>query len=173
MSLTTIFTIGHSTRELNRLIAILESYNTNILADVRSYPRSRTNPQFNTDTIQLELNRHKIDYVWLERLGGRRKGLGDKSKNISWKNRGFRNYADYMENSSFLEGFNELKNLTLKGSVAIMCAELLYWRCHRSMISDLLKSKGYNVIHIFDEKHSSVHKFTECARLVDGELNYH
>jgi len=173
LSLTTIFTIGHSTRELNRLIAILESYNTNILADVRSYPRSRTNPQFNTDTIQLELNRHKIDYVWLERLGGRRKDLGDKSKNISWKNRGFRNYADYMESSSFLEGFNELKNLTLKGSVAIMCAELLYWRCHRSMISDLLKSKGYNVIHIFDEKHSSVHKFTECARLVDGELNYH
>ena len=169
----TIFTIGHSTRKIDQLIAILESYDINILVDVRSYPRSLTNPQFNTDTIPLELNRHKIDYVWLERLGGRRKGFGQKSKNTSWKNRGFRNYADYMEGSSFLEGLNELKTLTLKGHVAIMCAELLYWQCHRLMISDFLKSKGYSVIHIFDKKHSSVHKFTECARLVDGELTYH
>jgi uncharacterized protein (DUF488 family) len=108
LSPITIFTIGHSTRKIEQLIAILESYNIQILADVRSYPRSRTNPQFNSDTIGLELKRHKIGYVWLEKLGGRRKGLGERSKNISWKNKGFRNYADYMESSSFFEGFNEL-----------------------------------------------------------------
>lgn len=175
MSSEAIFTIGHSTRELDELIEILESYKINILVDIRRYPRSRTNPQFNSDTFGLELKKHKIEYVWLENLGGRRQGSGELSKNACWKNQSFRNFADYMESSSFHTGFIELLGLRIKinGIVALMCSELLYWRCHRSLISDLLKSKGLDVIHIFDQTHSRSHKFTECARIVDGELTYH
>jgi len=168
-----IFTIGHSTRTIDELCEILSTYQIVTLADVRSFPRSYKNPQFNTDVISRELMKHGIQYVWLEKLGGRRKGLGRASKNICWKNRSFRNYADYMETEQFTEGIGQLLQLGASGRAAVMCAESLYWRCHRSMIADLLKSKGVEVTHIFDGKHTQEHRYTECARVVDGRLSYH
>lgn len=169
-----ILTIGHSTRSTDKLVQSLLAHHVTILADVRSFPRSYKNPQFNTDVIGIELSKHNIRYVWLQKLGGRRKGLGKKSKNTCWKNGSFRNYADYMETSSmFREGIKELMELGKEGTVAVMCAEAVYWRCHRSMITDFLKSKGVQVTHIFDEKHTRQHKYTKCARIVDGKLAYH
>ena len=167
-----LFTVGHSTRSLDELIRILHTSNVSILADVRSYPKSRTNPQFNSDAIADVLPQHGVEYVWLQKLGGRREGLGRKSKNTCWKNQSFRNYADYMETQTFLEGFADLTNLIRKGTVAIMCAEALYWRCHRSMISDFAKSRGFRVVHLIGENKWSEHKYSECARIVNGALTY-
>jgi uncharacterized protein (DUF488 family) len=151
----------------------LQAHEVSILIDVRSFPRSFKNPQFNKEAIGAKLAEHNIQYVWVEKLGGRRKGLGKKSKNTCWKNESFRNYADYMETPAFREGIEELTQLGLEGTVAVMCAEAVYWRCHRSMISDYLKSKGIEVVHILDEKHSKGHEYTQCAKLVNGQLSYH
>lgn len=118
-----LFTIGHSTRPLDELIGILHDYNVTILGDVRSYPRSRTNPQFNSETLTDVLPQRDIEYAWLRKLGGRRQGFGSKSKNTCWKNLSFRNYADYMETPLFQEGFAQLVELTQKGTVAIMCGD--------------------------------------------------
>lgn len=109
----------------------------------------------------------------MEALGGRRNGLGKNSKNTCWTNISFRNYADYMETGSFTKGIGDLAALAENGTVAIMCAETLYWRCHRSMISDYLKSKGIEVTHILDQTHSKEHEYTQCAILKDGSLTYH
>jgi uncharacterized protein (DUF488 family) len=117
--------------------------------------------------------KHGIQYVWLQKLGGRRKGLGRSSKNTCWKNRSFRNYADYMETGQFLEGIGQVLQLGESGRTALMCAESLYWRCHRSMIADFLKSKGVEITHIFDGGHTQEHGYTECAIVVDGRLSYH
>ena len=144
-----------------------------VLGDVRRFPSSKNNPHFNSATLTEVLRHHNIEYVWLQDLGGRREGLGFKSKNTCWKNQSFRNYADYMETAPFLDGYNELTILIEEKVVAIMCAELLYWRCHRSMISDFAKSMGVRVMHIIDQSHSSEHRYTQCARIVNGRLTYH
>jgi len=167
-----IFTIGHSTRTFEELAQILTTHRVNVLVDVRSFPRSLTNSQFNKDVIEQSLAQHHVRYVWLQKLGGRRKGLGKESKNTCWKNKSFRNYADYMETSTFKEGVEELIELASEGEVAIMCSESLYWRCHRSMISDFLKSKAVQVIHILDAKHDREHEYSQCARIIDGQLSY-
>lgn len=167
-----IFTIGHSTRSINELIHILSSHSVTALVDVRSFPRSFKNPQFNIDVIKTVLSKHHIRYVWQQKLGGRRKGLGKKSENKCWKGRAFRNYADYMETSAFREGLEELIQLGNKGTVTIMCAEVLYWRCHRSMISDSLRSKGILVTHILSERYTREHEYTQCAKIMNGQLTY-
>lgn len=151
----------------------MRAHEVNILGDVRSFPHSFKNPQFNSEAIRAVLENHSVRYVWLRKLGGRRKGLGKESKNICWKNMSFRNYADYMETQPFSEGAEELIQLGGEGTVAIMCAEAVYWRCHRSMISDFLKSKGIEVTHIFDEKHTQEHEYTQCAKVVDSRLTYY
>jgi len=168
-----IFTIGHSTRSFDDFRKLLSTYRVTILIDVRSFPRSFKNPQFNKDVIGLELSKDQIQYVWLETLGGRRKGLGNSSRNTCWKNKSFKNYADYMETSQFREGIEQLLQLGQSGTIALMCAESLYWRCHRSMIADFLLSKGIEATHIFDVRHVQQHRYTGCARIVDGELTYH
>jgi uncharacterized protein (DUF488 family) len=168
-----IYTIGHSTRTFDELIRSLSAYGVNILVDVRSFPHSFKNPQFNSGEMSTELPERNIRYVWLQKLGGRRKGLGQESKNTCWKSKSFRNYADYMETSAFTDGAEELIRLSGEGVVAIMCAEAVYWRCHRSMISDFLKSSGLQVTHIFDEAQSRVHVYSQCAKVVDGKLSYH
>lgn len=143
-----------------------------MLADVRSYPSSEKNPQFNRDSLERELVKQSVRYFWLQKLGGRRRGLGRESRNICWKNLSFRNYADYMETASFSEGIDELMQLSRSGLVAVMCAEAVYWRCHRSMISDFLKSKGVHVVHLFNDRNSREHEYTQCARIRDGQLTY-
>jgi len=167
-----IFTIGHSVRTLEAFREILSVHEVTILADVRSFPRSYRNPQFNTEVMDARLAKYKIEYVWLPKLGGRRKGFGKKSRNTCWKNKSFRNYADYMETPPFLDGIEELIEVSKRGTVAIMCAEALYWSCHRSMIADFLKSKGIVVTHIFDGKHTREHEYTQCAKIIDGKLAY-
>jgi uncharacterized protein (DUF488 family) len=167
-----IFTIGHSTRIFESFCQLLSAYQVTALADVRSFPRSYRNPQFNREVIELDLQRMGIRYAWLRKLGGRRKGLGRASKNTCWKNESFRNFADYMETEEFLIGSQELLELAAANTVAIMCAEVVYWRCHRSMIADFLKSKGLDVTHILGETRSMEHEYTECARIVEGKLTY-
>jgi uncharacterized protein (DUF488 family) len=119
------------------------------------------------------LPQYGIEYAWLQNLGGRREGLGHQSKNSCWKNQSFRNYADYMETASFLEGFDQLATTIRKEVVAMMCAERVYWKCHRSMISDFAKSREIRVIHIVEPSRSSEHEYTKCARIVNGFLTYH
>ena len=168
-----VYTIGHSTRTRAELIKILFVYNVQTLVDVRRFPKSLFNPQFNSENIEQGLTKNGIRYAWFEKLGGRREGFGDKSMNKCWKNRSFRNYADYMETKSFHHVAQKLVEMINVNTVVIMCAEALHWRCHRSMISDFLKSKGLRVTHILDAQHSTEHKFTECARIVAGHLTYH
>ena len=168
-----LFTIGHSTRTIEQLIGILTAYRVEILVDVRSYPGSRRNPQFSSDAIQQELSKRGIRYLWMPKLGGRRKGLGEDSRNKCWKNQSFRNYADYMETATFREGIDELIQLSARDTVAIMCAEALFWRCHRSMVADFLKSLDIHVAHIFDEKKAQVHEYSQCAKIINGLLTYH
>lgn len=168
-----IYTVGHSTRTIEQLVQILAPYNVDTLVDVRSLPRSFRNPQFNSEVLASELAEHKIRYVWLQKLGGRRKGLGKQSKNTCWKNKAFRNYADYMETPSFEEGVTELTELASGRTVAIMCAEAVYWKCHRSMVSDSLKSKGIAVTHLLKEGRAREHEYNQCAKIRDGKLSYH
>lgn len=155
------------------LLQLLSTYQVTALADVRSFPRSYRNPQFNKEVIERDLSRNEIRYVWLKKLGGRRRGLGAASKNTCWKNNSFRSYADYMETNEFQDGIQELLELAGVQTVAIMCAEAVYWRCHRSMIADFLSSERVEVTHILDEAHSKEHEYTRCARIVGGKLTYH
>ena len=170
---SSVYTIGHSTRNSSDLIKTLSAYDITHLVDVRRFPNSHVNPQFNSETFEEELTTNGIKYAWFEGLGGRRQGLGKKSMNTCWKNKSFRNYADYMETDSFRDAAKKLVEIIGMNSVVIMCAEAVPWRCHRSMISDFLKSNGVRVTHILGADHSVEHEFTKCAKLVAGHLTYH
>ena len=167
-----VFTVGHSTRTLDELISLLNTHSIELLVDVRSIPRSFTNPQFNRETIEIELPKRGIRYMWLEKIGGLRRGFGKLSKNTCWRNRSFRNYADHMETVEFEEGINELLQLAKDCMTVIMCAETLYWRCHRTMIADFLKSKGVQVTHIISEKETREHEYSQCVKIRNGILTY-
>jgi uncharacterized protein (DUF488 family) len=150
---------------------MLHSFNIELIADVRSYPGSRRFPQFNKESLEISLPQNKIQYVHIKELGGRRKANPD-SKNKGWRNISFRGYADYMETDSFKDGINELVKIALTQRAAYMCSEAVWWRCHRSMISDYLKSEGWNVLHISGVGKAEEHPYTSPARIVQGELNY-
>lgn len=162
----TIYTIGHSTRELDEFIEILQSYGINFLADVRTMPRSRRVPHFNTDTLPQKLAEVDIGYKHLEKLGGLRKTTA-ASPNKAWRNMSFRGYADYMQTGEFAEGIKELLSLAQDHTVAIMCAEAVPWRCHRSLVGDALLVRDITVIDIFNKKKSEPEKITSFAE-VDG-----
>jgi len=166
-----IWTIGHSTRSINQFIEALESFKIEILADVRSFPGSRRYPQFNRERLKGSLAEAAIGYEHLPELGGRRRARPD-SDNLAWRNESFRGYADYMETAGFHEGLARLLNLAHERRTAIMCAEALWWRCHRGLISDYLKAKGVEVTHIMATGKSEPHPFTTAARIVEGELSY-
>ena len=167
------YTIGHSTRNSSDLIGALSAYDITVLVDVRRFPKSLVNPQFNSKTFGEELTTNGIRYAWIEGLGGRRQGLGNRSMNACWKNRSFRNYADYMETESFHDAAKRLVEMIYRDTVVVMCAEAVPWRCHRFLISDFLKSKKVRVTHILDAHHSLDHQFSKCAKLVAGSLTYH
>ncbi len=166
-----IWTIGHSTRSLEEFVAILHSFDITLIADVRNFPGSRKFPQFNKEALEISLPQHSIQYVHIKALGGRRKANPD-SKNTSWRHPAFRGYADYMETSAFDAGIKELVNIALKQRTAYMCSEAVWWRCHRSMISDYLKLHEWKVMHIMGMNKATVHPYTAPARIVDGALNY-
>ena len=167
-----IWMIGHSTRKIDIFISLLEENGIKLLADVRSWPGSKRYPQFNKEALAESLNAHGIRYEHFPGLGGRRKPNPD-SRNTAWRNVSFRGYADYMETKEFHKGVERLLDLAREtGPVAIMCAEALWWRCHRSLIADYLKVRGIEVVHIVDANKIEPHPFTSAAHLIDGALSY-
>jgi uncharacterized protein (DUF488 family) len=163
--------VGHSTRTAQGFNELLLVHEIAALVDVRSFPGSRRYPHFNKDELSRALERIGIQYFHAPRLGGRRQPSPD-SKNLAWKNPSFRAYADHMESEEFSKGIEALLEISEKKRTAIMCAEALWWRCHRSLIADFLKAKGIEVMHIVDDKHSEEHPYTSAARLVKGRLSY-
>jgi uncharacterized protein (DUF488 family) len=168
---TKVWTIGHSTRDLATFQELLIANGIKTLIDVRSYPASRRCPQFNQAELFSELRAIDISYHHLSGLGGRRKPQ-PRSKNTAWRNESFRAYADHMESDDFKQGINALLELTGQGNTAVMCAEAVWWRCHRGLIADHLKARGVEVIHILDAGRTEIHPYTAAARIVDGELCY-
>ena len=170
-----VFTIGHSTRTLAEFVALLGEFGVTLLVDVRSIPRSRTNPQFNADTLPDALAPEGIGYRHLRALGGRRhhpKGAAD-SLNTYWRIAAFRNYADYAETDEFRAGLDALLGLAVEDRCAIMCAEAVWWRCHRRIISDYLLAAGTRVEHIMGAGNVGPATLTPGAVvMVDGTLRY-
>jgi uncharacterized protein (DUF488 family) len=167
----TIWTIGHSARPIEVFLGLLTEVRIEIVADVRSFPGSRKNPQYGKEALAATLATHSIDYHWLQALGGRRRVSPD-SPNTAWRNASFRSYADYMSTAEFEHGLVQLEEIARKAPTAVMCSEAVWWRCHRSMIADALCVRGVEVVHILDAKHSTVHPMTAPARIVRGELTY-
>jgi uncharacterized protein (DUF488 family) len=192
-----IWTIGHSTRKLHVFVSLLEENGIKLVADVRMFPGSKRYPQFGGEALAKSLGEAGIRYEHFPELGGRRKAKPD-SKNTAWRNESFRGYADYMETENFRNGIAQLIDLATGrvrpngglaeksgptaqpasstrsvAGAAIMCAEAVWWRCHRSLISDYLKARGVKVLHILDHNKVEPHPFTSAARIVNGELSYH
>lgn len=167
----TLWTIGHSTHSFDEFIALLQSFNIEQLVDIRRFPGSRKFPQFNKANLEQLIPAHKMTYIYLETLGGRRKA-NPNSKNTTWHNASFRAYADYMETLQFKEGLDTLEKLAVQKRSAIMCSEAVWWRCHRSMVSDALKAKGWKVMHIMGIDNAQEHPFTQPAKIIDGTLSY-
>lgn len=172
LTLATIYTIGHSTRELSDLISVLQAHKIKTLVDIRSFPMSRRLPHFNRENLEKELPNAGVAYVWLRELGGRRKRKMENSPNVALRNDSFRNYADYMLTPEFERGIGELLQIAERGAVAIMCAERVYFRCHRMLVSDYLTAHGHEVLHIDDDKPPRPHKLMPEARIVEGHLLY-
>lgn len=167
-----IWTIGHSTRTIDEFISLLKENQINLLADVRAFPGSKRYPQFNKDALSQSLNAHGIRYEHFPELGGKRKAKPD-SLNTAWRNASFRGYADYMETEQFHKGIDRLLDVAEKaGPTAIMCAEAVWWRCHRSLIADYVKAHGVEVLHILGANKIDPHPYTPAAQIVNGELSY-
>ena len=167
-----LWTIGHSTRKIDQFTSLLEENGIKLVVDVRGLPGSKRYPQFNKEALAQSLREHEIRYEHLSELGGRRKPRPD-SRNTAWRNASFRGYADYMETEEFRKGIERLVDLTSEvGPAAIMCAEAVWWRCHRALISDYLKVRGIEVIHIVATNKTDRHPYTSAARIVNGKLSY-
>jgi uncharacterized protein (DUF488 family) len=167
----TIWTIGHSTRPLDVFLALLAQYRIEAVADVRSFPGSRHCPHYGRLALQASLAQQQLEYHWLPALGGRRRAAPD-SPNLAWRNASFRGYADYMQTAEFASGLDQLLDLARRVRTTLMCAESVWWRCHRSMIADALRARGIDVVHILDATHCTFHPWTAPARIVDGRLTY-
>jgi len=162
-----VFTIGHSTRSTEELIALLQDHHVTWLVDVRTLPRSRHNPQFNSDTLPDVLDAAGIGYTHMVGLGGLRHPRPD-SPNMGWENKSFRGYADYMQTPEFEEHLGALMTLAQHETIALMCAEAVPWRCHRSLIADALTVRHFCVQHILSAKRTQTHVLTPFAQ-VDGK----
>jgi uncharacterized protein (DUF488 family) len=167
----TVWTVGHSTRSAEEFGQMLVAHGIKVLVDVRMFPGSRRYPQFNREALSKSLAAIGIEYKHEPRLGGRRAPRKD-SHNTAWKNPQFRAYADHMETDEFRNAVEGLLELARESRVAVMCAEALWWRCHRSLISDYMKAADHTVIHILDLIKTEEHPFTSAARIVDGHLSY-
>jgi len=167
----TLWTIGHSTRSIDEFIALLSQHGIEAVADVRRLPGSRRLPHFDQEALTKTLSQHGIEYRWFPTLGGRRRGRAD-SPNTAWRNASFRAYADHLETSEFGEGFAEVLALGEEKRTTLMCAEAVWWRCHRALISDALKVRGMRVVHILDATHAVEHPYSSAARVVNGRLDY-
>jgi uncharacterized protein (DUF488 family) len=169
-----IFTIGHSTRDLAGFSRVLQAHDIRLLVDIRAFPMSRRHPHFNRQHLELWLPEIGCDYLWEKDLGGRRgkQMPPEQSPNIALRNPSFRNYADYMLSDAFRQAIERLVANAQTRPTAIMCAEQLYFRCHRMLVSDYLVAAGHNVLHILDEKPPRPHALTKEARVIEGRLLY-
>ena len=166
-----IYTIGHSTHSIDEFIKMLQSFEIKHLVDIRSFPGSKKFPHFNKESLEASLNENGINYTHIKELGGRRK-VQKNSINTRWRNESFRAYADYMETESFKKGIAELETIASKQTTAYMCSEAVWWRCHRSIVSDYLKAKGWKVLHIMDLNKVEEHPYTSPARVIGDRVFY-
>jgi uncharacterized protein (DUF488 family) len=170
--LAALYTIGHSTRSIAELSAALHAHQIQTLVDVRAFPMSRRLPQFNRESLDKSLPQAGIRYLWMKALGGYRKKTLEESPNIALRNQSFRNYADYMLTADFEQAIGELVTLAERSRTAYMCAERVYLRCHRMLVSDWLVAHGHEVLHIDDTGPVKEHRMTAEARMIDGRMIY-
>jgi uncharacterized protein (DUF488 family) len=168
----TIYTIGHSTRTLDELIESLRAHNIRTLVDIRAFPASRRLPHFNRESLEVTLPQAAIDYIWKKEMGGRRRKLLAESPNTGLRNDSFRNYADYMLTPEFQCAAEDVRQLAIAAPTAYMCAERVYFHCHRMLVSDYYVAHGNQVLHIDATGPARPHKLTREAHLVDGQLIY-
>jgi uncharacterized protein (DUF488 family) len=172
VALALLFTFGHSTRSLEEMVEALQAHQIESLVDIRAFPMSRRLPHFNRESLAASLPAAGIRYTWMKALGGYRKKTLDESPNIGLRNASFRNYADYMLTAEFRNAMGELVACAENSRTAYMCAERVYFRCHRMLVSDWLLAHGHAVMHIDGSGPAKPHRLTAEARMVDGELIY-
>src|SRR5947209_14335253 len=168
--MATFFTIGHSTRSLDELIEALQAHSIQTLIDIRSLPMSRRLPHFNRESLDTTLPQAGIQYLWMKELGGHRKKSLADSPNVALRSDSFRNYADYMLSAEFENAIAEVIKIGEHSRTAYMCAERVYFKCHRMMVSDWLVAHGHEVLHIDGTKPAKPHKLMSEARIIDGKL---
>jgi len=168
----TLYTIGHSTRSLDELVSALKAHGIETLVDIRAFPMSRRLPHFNREALERSLPEQGIRYLWMKALGGYRKATGKDSPHTAPRNANFRNYADYTLTPEFEQAASELIQIASKSRTAYMCAERVYFRCHRMIVSDWLVAHGHDVFHIDAEGPARSHKLFAEARLIDGKVIY-
>ena len=166
-----IYTIGHSNYPADQFLALLTAFNIELLVDIRRFPVSRKWPQFGQEALEADLKMAGIRYLHMESLGGRRK-LNKDSKNTGWRHPSFRAYADYMETPAFVTAVRDLESIAKEQRTAIMCSEVLWWRCHRALVSDYLKANGWEVYHITGPHKITLHPYTSVAQIKKGGLTY-
>ncbi len=167
----TVWTVGHSTRPIDVFLTVLAAHGVELVADVRRFPGSRRLPQYAAPALDASLAAHGIAYHWLPALGGRRRP-DPASPNVGWRHPAFRAYADHVATDAFADGLLELLLAAQGLRTVVMCSEILWWRCHRRLIADVLVSLGVPVLHIRDERPAEAHRLAAPARLVDGHLTY-
>jgi uncharacterized protein (DUF488 family) len=168
---TRVWTVGHSTRTLDEFVGVLRAHDIEALVDVRRFAASRRLPQFNEGALRDGLEQAGIAYRWLPELGGRR-APQPQSINTGWRLESFRGYADHLASDEFAEGLFELLMVADGLRTTVMCAEMLWWQCHRRLIADVLTSLHYEVLHVQTGKPAELHRLIDPARLIDGELSY-
>jgi uncharacterized protein (DUF488 family) len=167
----TVYTIGHSTRSVEEFMSLLSENHIALLADVRRFPSSAKYPWFNKEALENSLQKISVRYIHFESLGGRRKPVQD-SPNIIWKNNAFRGYADYMDTAEFKTAVKILEEFASKNITCYMCSESVWWRCHRSLISDYLKNKGWKVMHIMAAGKLQEHPYTAPAKSRQQNISF-
>lgn len=166
-----VWTIGHSTRSMEQFMDLLRMHDIQLLVDIRAFPGSRRYPHFSKENLSVSLPANGIMYKHMVGLGGRRRPT-EGSANTVWRNASFRGYADYMETEAFREEIAALETLAEENRTVYMCSEAPWWRCHRAMVSDFLKVRGWEVLHIMEKGKTTLHPFTGPARSVQGSLSY-
>jgi uncharacterized protein (DUF488 family) len=168
-----VFTLGHSNLSFEQFASLLKAFDIRLVADIRHYPSSRKFPHFNGSALREQLAAENIDYLWLEALGGRRHTpASERSLNAGLRSPGFRSYADYMATEQFRNGVRELLSAATGSRTAIMCAEKLYWKCHRRLLSDYLTAQGVQVVHILEQGKTSEHALTPDAVITESGVIY-
>ena len=172
INMKVIYTIGHSNREIEEFIGLLKRFNIMVIFDVRRFPTSRKYPQYTKENLRETLQRVGIGYFWMEDLGGYRGRIRGAEKYKCFRAEGYRNYVAWMQTDAWRKAFRKLVTIATRRTSAIMCAERIPWRCHRKLISDALLAKGFVVIHIIEANRTYKHKYTKCARIINGKLTY-